>query len=448
MIPLRVLIVEDSEPDSLLLSRELWRGGYQVASMRVDTADSMRKALAKDSWDLVIADYSMPKFSGMDALKVLTTSGLDIPFILVTGSIKTELAVQMMNEGAQDFILKNDLLRLVPAVARELRASEIRRRHDEFETSLQLSEERFRKLFTGMSEGFMLCEVVCDDQGAPFDYRFLQVNPAFEDDMGWKSEDVVGKTIRELVPKPDAHTIEWYGLVALTGRPSRFQNYRATTGRWYDEFVYNPEKGKFAVLFVDITERKRSEQREIEVEKEKLNFYRQLLYAATEGKLLITEREEIEKKVGTQTKSWDIKTARDLSKVRKELTDAAQTAGMEGTRIGKFVLGAGEAATNAVKHASGGKASLHTTVDSMVFMVSDKGPGISALELPEVALKRGYSTAGTLGVGYKVMIKMGDRVYLASGSEGTTVAVEMNLLTPTDLFPGENGMDVISGLIK
>jgi len=177
----------------------------------------------------------------------------------------------------------------------------------------------------------------------------------------------------------------------------------------------------------DITERKIAEQKERELEEHKLEFYRRTIRAATEGKLEIVEKEEIRRIAGPPVASWEIKHASDLRAVRHGVIDEARALGMEEPRINRFVLCAGEAATTVVKHAKGGAASLHRLSDSLLFMVEDQGPGVQALNLPDLALTTGFSTAGTLGVGYKVMISFGDKVYLSTGAEGTTVAVEMRL---------------------
>jgi signal transduction histidine kinase len=126
-LPLRVLLVEDSEDDAVLLARELRRGDYAPALRRVETAAAMRAALA-DPWDLVISDYALPQFSGLDALSLLRASGLDIPFIVVSGAIGEEVAVAAMKAGAHDYLMKDNLARLVPAIQRELREAGERRR--------------------------------------------------------------------------------------------------------------------------------------------------------------------------------------------------------------------------------------------------------------------------------------------------------------------------------
>lgn len=123
---IRVLIVEDSEADAFLLERALAEGGYKLFCKRVDTEASMTDALVSVSWDIIIADFSMPSFSGLRALSVLQKFDVDIPFILVSGTIGEELAVEAMKSGANDCIMKTNLGRLVPAVKRAIEQAESR----------------------------------------------------------------------------------------------------------------------------------------------------------------------------------------------------------------------------------------------------------------------------------------------------------------------------------
>jgi signal transduction histidine kinase/DNA-binding response OmpR family regulator len=125
--PIRVLIVEDAEADARLIVRELRQGGYAPTWLRVETADTMRAALREQAWDIVLSDYKMPHFSGPAALTVLHESGRDLPFIVVSGTIGEENAVAMMKAGAHDYILKENLTRLAPAIAREIREAKVRR---------------------------------------------------------------------------------------------------------------------------------------------------------------------------------------------------------------------------------------------------------------------------------------------------------------------------------
>src|ERR1041385_1640706 len=133
---LRVLIVEDSDDDTLLLVRELQRGGYEPLFERVDTAEAMTAALESQNWDLIVSDYSMPQFSGAAALTICRRLKLDIPFIVVSGRIGEEVAVEMMQAGAHDYVMKDHLGRLVPAVERELRAAQERLIHRRAEAAM------------------------------------------------------------------------------------------------------------------------------------------------------------------------------------------------------------------------------------------------------------------------------------------------------------------------
>lgn len=135
--PIRVLIVEDSEDDTLLLVRELRRGGYDPCFERVDRPDAMRDALQDRRWDVVLTDHNMPSFDSGDALSLLQESRLDIPFVIVSGSIGEDYAVAAMKAGAHDYIMKDNLARLVPAVQRELREAESRRARREAEATIR-----------------------------------------------------------------------------------------------------------------------------------------------------------------------------------------------------------------------------------------------------------------------------------------------------------------------
>jgi signal transduction histidine kinase len=135
-VPLRVLIAEDSEDDARLLLRELQRAGYQPTYERVDNPVAMTAALDGHAWDLVIGDYSMPAFSGPAALALLRARDPDTPFIFVSGTIGEDVAVEAMKAGAQDFLTKGNLRRLIPAIQRELSDTEVRRERRRAQTAL------------------------------------------------------------------------------------------------------------------------------------------------------------------------------------------------------------------------------------------------------------------------------------------------------------------------
>ena len=142
--PLRVLLVEDSPDDVHLIVRALQRGGYEPHYRQVDRADSLRNALAAEPWDVVLSDHHMPHFDSMAALDIVKGSGLDTPFLIVSGSIGEEAAVRAMKAGAQDYLMKGNLARLCAAIERELQDAADRRARQAAEKSLFLQSENLR----------------------------------------------------------------------------------------------------------------------------------------------------------------------------------------------------------------------------------------------------------------------------------------------------------------
>ena len=169
--PLRVLLVEDSADDAGLMLRELRRAGYDLTHERVDTAAALEAALDRHPWDLVIGDYSMPRFSGTAALAIVRRRGLDIPYICVSGTITEELAVAAMKAGANDYVTKGQLKRLLPAIERELRDAQAR-------AALRATEASYQTLVEYAPIGIY--------RSTP-DGKFLSVNAAVVRMLGYDS---------------------------------------------------------------------------------------------------------------------------------------------------------------------------------------------------------------------------------------------------------------------
>jgi len=143
---LRLLQVEDSESDASLMIRRLESAGYDVHAERVEDAGAMRSALGRQTWDVVISDHQLPQFDAPRALGILQETGQDIPFIVVSGAIGEETAVAMMKAGAHDYLLKENLARLAPAVRREIREARIRREGKHTEKALHEKEALLREI--------------------------------------------------------------------------------------------------------------------------------------------------------------------------------------------------------------------------------------------------------------------------------------------------------------
>jgi PAS domain S-box-containing protein len=188
--PLRALIIEDSEDDCQLLKSHLTRGGYEVTSERVETAEAMSAALERGGWDIIISDHRMPQFSSLAALKLYKERGCDLPFIVVSGSIGEELAVTAMKGGAHDYIMKDNLTRLVPAVARELREVETRRQGQRAEQALDYCHHRTELILDAAGEG------IC---GLDVNGVITFINPRGAKLIGWKPEELIGKSLHDIV---------------------------------------------------------------------------------------------------------------------------------------------------------------------------------------------------------------------------------------------------------
>jgi two-component system, cell cycle sensor histidine kinase and response regulator CckA len=233
-VPLRVLIVEDSEDDTLLLLRALRRSGYQVESDRVETPATMQDALEQQAWDIVISDYTMPAFNALDALKILQDKGLDIPFLIVSGTIGEETAVSAMKAGAQDYLLKGNLARLVPAVERELREAEDRQRRHSAEQALALSEDRFKTLCVSAP----LAIFQCDAEG-----KTVYINPLWESISGLSAQESLGDVWLQAIHPEDRKTVIESWQHTVSQRQSWVSEHRLLTPsdetRWVRTLV-NP----------------------------------------------------------------------------------------------------------------------------------------------------------------------------------------------------------------
>ena len=197
---LRVLNVEDSEKDMALLARHLQRAGYELVLDRVDTAEALKAALESREWDVILCDYSMPQFNALSANAVLKEMKLDIPFIIISGTVGEDLAVEAMRAGAHDYLMKGNLVRLAPTIERELQESENRRARRRAEEELRKSERKYRLLF----DQNPLPMWVFDRQTL----RFLAVNEAAIAHYGFLREEFLAMTIKDIRPPEDIPKLE------------------------------------------------------------------------------------------------------------------------------------------------------------------------------------------------------------------------------------------------
>ena len=263
--PLRVLLVEDSEDDAALTVRELRRGGYSPVVQRVETAVAMRGALA-EPWDVVLADYSLPHFDAPSALRVLKESGRDLPFIIVSGAVGEEAAVAAMRAGAQDYVMKDNLARLVPAIRRELGDAEERRRRGEAEAALA-QEQEYSRLLVESANALI---VVLDVEG-----RVTVFNPAAEALTGYRRADVLGRDWFALIAPRDRYPDAWaaFGRLMKTERPMDAEHAILTAAgeerivAWRNSVMRRDGIVVGTMLFgIDATDRRRAEAHRVAME--------------------------------------------------------------------------------------------------------------------------------------------------------------------------------------
>ncbi len=266
-IPLRLLIIEDSKSDVALEVRQLEAGGYRVTYEVAETAAEMKAALIKQSFDIVISDHSLPQFDATGALAMLKQSGLDIPFIIVSGAIGEETAVALMKAGAHDYVMKDKLSRLCPAIARELKDAEVRARRKQAEsarlTSLKAlleSQERYKALFDCSLNLIYVMN---------FDGKFIDANKAALDLLGYKREEIRSVNVNSLVDEDQLPLVlETIREIIKTGIQTDLHEIRLRNKDGREIYVEAQgsivmSKGKpvaIQVIARDITEHKRADE--------------------------------------------------------------------------------------------------------------------------------------------------------------------------------------------
>jgi len=261
-------MIEDSEDDALLLILQLERAGYAPQYRRVDTDADMKDAISSEPWDIIISDYFMPQYDVLEAIDFYKKSGLDIPFIVVSGTLGEEYAVNVIKKGAHDFLRKNNPARLVASVQRELRDAEerraLRRAEEEkrqMQQAIQISEERYSEIFNSVNDAIFILEI---GSGAVID-----VNERACEIYGYTREELLASTVEmrsaDVPPYTGKEAIEWIQRAA-GGEPQIFEwHARNKSGRlfWVEVSMKRSDIGGVSRIFMtirDITSRKDAEK--------------------------------------------------------------------------------------------------------------------------------------------------------------------------------------------
>ncbi len=276
---LTLLLIEDVDNDAELLLRHLRQAGYDLEYDRVQSADQMRSKIKQKKWDVIISDYSLPNFSGLEAFRILQESEQDIPFIVISGTIGEDTAVQAMKVGVSDYLMKDNLSRLAPAIERELIDAQNRQPRRRAEESLAESEERYRIVAETASDAIITIDK---------DSTIIFANPATENIFGYSIDEMVGSKLTMLMPErmKESHrrgmaqylttgnrTVDWNGI-ELPGRHKDGSERLLSIS--FGE--YRSERHQsFTAIIRDITESKRAEEKLRESEED----FRGLVEATT-----------------------------------------------------------------------------------------------------------------------------------------------------------------------
>jgi PAS domain S-box-containing protein len=269
---------EDRNKSVLPVAYAGYEDGY-LDSLNITWSDTLRgqgpTGMSIRTGEIVICRDILkdPKFKPWrkEAIKRGYASSISLP---LKDKDRTFGALMIYSTEPDPF--SDDEVKLLSELANDLAygitSIRLRLAHAEAVELLKNSEERYRNLFEQMTEGFALHEIVCDENGKPVNYRFLEVNPAFEKLTGLKKKDLIGKLMYDVLPNEDPIWVQRYGEVALTGNPVHFENYSPELKHYYEVFSYSPIVGQFAVIFNDVTEKRKAELALIESE----NNYRSL----------------------------------------------------------------------------------------------------------------------------------------------------------------------------
>lgn len=260
---LKVIFIEDNENDIMLMRRELQVAGYEVTHTQVQSASDFRKKLETDTWDLIICDYILPQFNGNVALEIYNELQIEIPLIIVSGLIGEDRAVSMIKAGANDYVLKSNLARFIPAVERALHEFELKHQHHMEEMRRKMAEIEIRKLSRAVEQSPVM--IIMTDANGDIEY----VNPKFTEITGYTSDEVVGNNPRLLKSGETPQSVYaelWKTIIAGNEWHGEFHNKKKDGELYWESVSISPVKDdngnvvSFLAVKEDITERKAIQQ--------------------------------------------------------------------------------------------------------------------------------------------------------------------------------------------
>ena len=431
--PLKILIVDDDVLDRRAIKQAISEHHKEAIVQEAVSCAEAAAAMRSQQFDCLLLDYYFPDGNGLDFLTALREAGNTRPVIMLTGNGDGQIAEEALRAGAADYLPKSGLtpLLLDHCLRSALRFHQAQEQIKRAQESLHLRD----KAMAASSSG-----IVISDPHQP-DCPIIYCNPAFTTITGYSSEEVIGRNCRFLQGEDTStQSVQQVRDCLREGGECRvvLRNYKKDGTPFWNELSISPVLGTdgvpthFIGVQTDITLRRNAEDdlRQSAVRQQAL--LRDMFASVTEGKLILCAlKDDLPPPLVRFADSIELSAAGGIRELRRHTSSACAAADIPDERRFDLETAVGEAAMNAVVHAGTGRGHVFTHERGTVQVrVEDEGKGIAVEDLPNATLQRGYSTAGTMGHGFKMILKTVDRVHLLTGSAGTTVVMEQDRAAP------------------
>lgn len=426
---LSVLIVEADTPAYLTLYGSLRKRYDESGVVRAATCAQARRLVAKQDFDCVFVSYHLPDGLGLGCLLDMRDAGVTAPIVMLTGPGEEAIAAEMIKAGATDYLPVHEV---TPGLIDHCIRGAIR--YQQSQVQVQLRDRAIAAAKNGI--------VICDPNAA--DCPIVYCNPAFVCITGYSMDEVIGRNCRFLQgPDSDPEMVKLIevSLKKKLGCQVVLKNYRKDGTSFWNELVISPVHDSggrlthFIGIITDITERKNIEDAlRLNVERQRL-LLRDMFSSVTQGKLtLCTTQDDLPIERTCVGDSIELTAPGGIRELRRRTLIATTRAGLSEQRRYDLETAVGEAGMNAVVHTHSGVGAVYYSPGMVQVRVVDSGKGIPVEDLPNAALRRGYSTISTFGHGFKMVLETVDRVFLLTGGSGTTIVLEQDQLPVSSVW--------------
>ena len=432
----RFLVVSDEDPDRSAIIRTILHVSTLSQNARADVLEAKsigpaREALRGNALTCVFLDDDLPDGAALDLLREMRAQRLTTPVVVLT-SKRADMS-EFIEAGATDYLLKTELT--PPLLEQCLRAAI---RHQKSQEEIQRTQESLHlrdRAIAASSSGVIICGPHHSD------YPIIYCNAAFSDVTGYAPDEIIGRNCRFLQGEgTDARAVHLVRDGLREERDFRvvLRNYCKDGRPFWNDLTISPVRDTggtlthFIGVQTDITVRRQAEDAFSLAVMHQQATLRDVLSSVTEGRLILCmSPADLPPSLTRFADPILLSAMGGIRELRRQSVGACQAAGIPDLRLCDFEMAVGEAAMNAVVHSDTGMGSVFLDERGTVQVwVEDKGKGIAVADLPNATLRRGYSTSGTMGHGFKMILSAVDRVHLLTGGAGTTVVIEQDRTHP------------------